>query len=92
MLTTNGHGILPLARRASRIVKGHPEGFPEGFANLYRDTAETIAAVLSSRESDPLTLHFPNSEDGLRGIEFIEATIRSSQKNGQWIVIPEQDV
>jgi predicted dehydrogenase len=42
--TPNGPGTLPLAARSSRIVAGHPEGFHEGFANLYSDAAEAIAS------------------------------------------------
>lgn len=42
--TPNGPGTLPLSARSSRIVAGHPEGFHEGFANIYSDAAEAIAA------------------------------------------------
>jgi predicted dehydrogenase len=82
--TPNGPGTLPLAARASRIVAGHPEGFHEGFANLYSDAAEAIAARRAGVEPDPLALHFPNAEDGLRGVAFVEATIRSSADGGIW--------
>ena len=83
--TPNGPGTLPLAARSSRIVKGHPEGFPEAFANLYSDAAEAIASRLAGVTPDPITLHFPNSLDGLRGVRFVDAVIRSSTSNGAWI-------
>ena len=82
--TPNGPGTLPLATRASRIVKGHPEGFHEGFANLYSDAAEAIAARRAGVAADPLALHFPTAQDGYRGVAFVEAAIASSTAGGAW--------
>jgi predicted dehydrogenase len=82
--TPNGPGTLPLAARASRIVKGHPEGFHEGFANLYSDAAEAIAARRAGVDPDPLALHFPTANDGYRGVAFVEAAIASSTAGGAW--------
>ena len=82
--TPNGPGTLPLAARASRIVAGHPEGFHEGFANIYSDAAEAIAARRAGRDPDPLALFFPNAIDGVRGVAFVEAAITSSANNGAW--------
>ncbi len=82
--TPNGAGTLPLSARASRIVKGHPEGFHEGFANLYADAAEAIAARRADTTADPLALHFPNADDGVSGVRFVEAVIASSADNGSW--------
>ncbi len=82
--TPNGPGTLPLSARASRIVAGHPEGFHEGFANVYSDAAEAIAARRSGVDPDPLALHFPNALDGLRGVEFVHAAIASSASGAAW--------
>ena len=82
--TPNGPGTLPLAARASRIVAGHPEGFHEGFANIYSDAAEAIAARRAGRDPDPLALVFPNAIDGVRGVAFVEAAITSSANDGAW--------
>jgi predicted dehydrogenase len=82
--TPNGPGTLPLAARASRIVAGHPEGFHEGFANVYSDAAEAIAARRSGNDANPLALHFPDALDGLMGVAFVDATIRSSTHGGVW--------
>ena len=82
--TPNGPGTLPLAARASRIVAGHPEGFADGFANIYSDAAEAIAARRSGREADPLALHFPTANDGLFGVRFIDRVLASSKNNGAW--------
>ncbi|MGA2490604.1 MAG: Gfo/Idh/MocA family oxidoreductase [Anaerolineales bacterium] len=83
--TPNGPGSLPLARRACRIVAGHPEGFHEGFANLYSDAAEAIAARRAGTEADPLALYFPNSLDGWLGVRFVHSVIESSQAGGKWV-------
>ena len=82
--TPNGQGTLPLAARSSRIVAGHPEGFPDGFANLYSDAAEVIGARRAGREADPLAQHFPTAADGLLGVRFIERVLASSDNNGAW--------
>ncbi|MEN9490992.1 MAG: hypothetical protein RJA63_1441 [Pseudomonadota bacterium] len=82
--TPNGPEVLPLAARSSRIVRGHPEGFPEAFANLYSDAAEAIAARRTGTQVNPLALHFPNAEDGLAGVRFVAAVIASSAANGAW--------
>jgi len=85
--TPNGPGTLPSAARASRIVKGHPEGFHEGFANLYSDAAEAIAARRAGVDADPLALHFPTAHDGYRGVAFVEAAIASSRAGGVWTAV-----
>lgn len=83
--TPNGPGTLPLSRRSSRIVAGHPEGFHEGFANIYSDAAEAIAARRSGKKADPLALYFPNSYDGLMGVKFVTDVVQSASNNGAWI-------
>lgn len=83
--TPNGPGTLPLSARSSRIVAGHPEGFHEGFANIYADAAEAIAARRSGQSADPLALHFPNSLDGLLGVRFVNSVIASSKANSKWV-------
>jgi predicted dehydrogenase len=82
--TPNGPGTLPLAARASRIAAGHPEGFHEGFANLYADASEAISARRTGRQANPLALYFPNSWDGLLGARFVNSVIESSNANGKW--------
>jgi predicted dehydrogenase len=82
--TPNGPGTLPLSARCTRLVAGHPEGFPDGFANIYSDAAEAIAARRAGKQADPLALHFPNSFDGLMGVRSVDGVIKSSDANGQW--------
>ena len=82
--TPNGPGTLPLSARSTRLVAGHPEGFPDGFANIYSDAAEAIAARRSGKQADPLAMCFPNSWDGLLGVRFVNSVIASSHANGKW--------
>jgi predicted dehydrogenase len=82
--TPNGPGTLPLSKHSSRIVAGHPEGFHEGFANIYSDAAEAIAARRSGNTPNPLALYFPNSFDGLMGLRFVFSAIESSRADGKW--------
>jgi predicted dehydrogenase len=82
--TPNGPGTLPFSARSTRLVAGHPEGFPDGFANIYSDAAEAIAARRAGKAADPLALFFPNSYDGLMGVRFVDSVIKSSEMNGQW--------
>jgi len=82
--TPNGPGTLPLSKHSSRIVAGHPEGFHEGFANIYSDAAEAIAARRSGNTPNPLAMYFPNSLDGLMTLRFVFSAIESSKANGKW--------
>lgn len=85
--TPNGPGTLPLSARASRIVAGHPEGFHESFATVYSDAAEAIASRRAGRPTDPLALHFPTAVDGVRGVAFVDATIKSNANGGAWTAV-----
>ena len=78
-------GLCEAAHRASRIPTGHPEGFQEGFANLYNDAAEAIVAKITGTDANPLALDFPTVEDGARGMRFLEAALQSSSGGGGWV-------
>jgi predicted dehydrogenase len=85
LIRRNNAGTAEVSRAASRIPAGHPEGYLEGFAQLYVDIAEQIAARLEGREPNPFSLQVPTVEHGVRGVRFIEAAVRSSQKNSEWV-------
>jgi predicted dehydrogenase len=74
----------PAAGRATRLPSGHPEAFLEAFANHYCNFADTIRARLDRRKADPLVLDFPGVQDGVRGMRFIEAAVKSSAKGATW--------
>jgi predicted dehydrogenase len=71
------------AGRVTRVPSGHPEGYLEGFANIYSEVARAIRAARSGKKPDPAVL-FPTVEDGLAGMEFVEACVASSKKGGVW--------
>ncbi|NNM35403.1 MAG: Gfo/Idh/MocA family oxidoreductase [Gemmatimonadetes bacterium] len=68
----------------TRLPPGHPEGFIEAFANVYRNAGRTIGAVLSGQAPDASDLDFPSVHEGLRGMRFIEAALRSSREQA-WV-------
>ena len=83
LLTRNGSGTGEAANRLSRIPPGHPEGYLEGFANIYREAAAAIIAARAHQEPEPAVL-FPTIEDGLKGVQFVAACVASSARNAAW--------
>ncbi len=79
-----GSGASAAAGHASRIPSGHPEGYLEAFAQLYRDFAEQICARLEHRAPDPACLLVPGIEAGLRGMRFSAAALASSAADAVW--------
>ncbi len=84
LLTRNGSGALEAANRVSRIPGGHPEGYLEGFANIYSEAAQAIRAFKANRPL-PQDNHFPTVQDGLAGMHFISACVDSHSRNGAWV-------
>jgi len=82
-----GAGALPAAAHASRIPSGHPEGYLEAFAQLYRDLAEQISARAERRPPDPACLLVPEVDVGVRGMRFINAAVASSAADAAWVPI-----
>lgn len=82
-LTRGGPATGDAAARMTRIPSGHPEGYLEGFANIY---AEAARAIIARREGQPLdaAVHFPGLKEGLEGVAFVDACVRSSNKNAAW--------
>jgi predicted dehydrogenase len=63
---------------------GHPEGYLEAFANLYRNFAFTLRSTLKGEEPNPIYTDFPTAEDGVRGMAFIETVVKSNQEEQKW--------
>ena len=84
LITRNGSGAGAAAARMSRIPPGHPEGYLEAFANIYSEAAAAIEAHRSGATL-PDEVHFPTVMDGLRGVEFVDACVRSSARNAAWV-------
>jgi predicted dehydrogenase len=84
-LSRGRDAMYPAAQRWSRIPSGHPEGYFECFANIY---STFLTALRKKKSGEPLTeedLDFPNADDGLRGVKFIEKCVESSQKGAVWV-------
>ena len=84
LITRGGAGSGEAAARMSRIPPGHPEGYLEGFANIYTEAAR---AILARRTGDPVddAVTYPTVSDGLKGVSFVDACVRSSQRNAAWV-------
>lgn len=82
-LSRGGAGTGPAAARVTRVPPGHPEGYLEGFANIYSEAAAAIRAA-AERKPVPAEVVFPTVEDGLRGVSFVDAVVRSSRDGGVW--------
>ena len=81
ILTRGGPAVGETAARATRIPAGHPEGFLEGFANLYRDIADMIEA---GRTGKSLTTLVPDVTDGVKGVRFVEKAVSSNAAGSIW--------
>lgn len=86
LLTRGGADTGPAAARVTRIPAGHPEGYLEGFATLYSEAAEAIRAHQRG-VAPPADVTYPTLEDGLDGMRFIDACVRSSGQNGAWVTL-----
>lgn len=84
LITRNGAGSDDASSRMSRIPPGHPEGYLEGFANIY---SEAAAAIIASRHGKkPLeSVIYPTVYDGLKGVQFVSACVTSSKRNASWV-------
>jgi predicted dehydrogenase len=83
LITRGGAGAGPAAARVTRVPGGHPEGYLEAFATLYSEAAEAIIAHREGRAADP-QVTYPGIAEGMAGMRFIDACLRSSRKNGAW--------
>ena len=84
LLTRNGAGAGEAAARVSRIPPGHPEGYLEGFANIYTEAAEAIIAARTGAPA-PADVVYPTVQDGLKGVQFVSACVKSSARNAAWV-------
>ncbi|MBL0025686.1 MAG: Gfo/Idh/MocA family oxidoreductase [Saprospiraceae bacterium] len=84
---TSGPGLYEESVAHTRIPAGHPEGYLEAFANIYRNVAMSIQAKLYGNEVDPVYKDFPDIDDGVRGMEFIYKVIESGNSDQKWISI-----
>ncbi len=76
--------LSSFARNSCRTPGGHPEGYLEAFANIYRNFAQTLSAKIDGTTPSKEALDFPSVEDGIRGMAFIDNVVASSQSDKKW--------
>lgn len=85
LITRAGAGAGPAAGRVTRVPSGHPEGYLEGFANIYAEAARAIRAARRKGGKPAKDVVYPTVQDGVEGVAFVEACVKSSAKNGAWV-------
>lgn len=80
--------IHPNVATYNRLPAGHPEGWFEAMANVYRDFTNAVRAKADGTFTDEM-VKYPSSLDGLRGMAFIEACLESSEKGNVWVKVPQ---
>lgn len=85
ILRTGSGYLSSFAKHNTRTPAGHPEGYLEAFANLYRNFALTLKALLNNEEPTAESLDFPGIDEGVRGMAFIENVIASGKSDKKWI-------
>lgn len=79
-----GDRLSSFATSNCRTPGGHPEGYLEAFANIYRNFAQTLSARIDGTTPTPEMLDFPNTQDGLRGMAFIDNVVASAASTEKW--------
>jgi predicted dehydrogenase len=85
VLSRGRDGLYPHAQAYSRIPSGHPEGYFEAFANIYKTFASALAKKKAGAPLGEKELDFPDAEDGISGVRFIGKCVESSQKGAVWV-------
>lgn len=75
------------AQAASRVPAGHPEGYQEAFANLYKHFADALAKVLDGKKVKETDMDYPTVHDGVQGMAFLDAVVRSSKAKQKWVKV-----
>lgn len=85
-------GVGKLSESANahiRVPAGHPEGYFEAFANIYRNFARTVRKKMNGQEPNAIDLDFPTIDEGIRGMLFVEKVLESSKSDKKWIKMEE---
>jgi len=84
ILRTGAGYLSSYATNNTRVPAGHPEGYLEAFANLYRNFALSIKADIAGKQAEKEWLDYPGIEDGIRGMAFVENVITSGKSGVKW--------
>ena len=82
---TGGGYLSSFAQHNTRTPSGHPEGYLEAFANIYKNFAEHILALQNQAEPKKESLDYPSINEGIRGMAFVETVIASGKSSQKWL-------
>ncbi len=85
-VTRGSPAAADAAVRATRIPAGHPEGYLEAFATIYKEVAAAIRAARNG-EAPAADVLFPTGDDGKAGVAFVDAAVRSSEAGAVWVEV-----
>jgi predicted dehydrogenase len=85
-ITRGSESASKEANDSSRIPPGHPEGYLEGFANIYSDVSKELYSKINNQKYDNSKDCYPTIHDGIEGMRFIEKVLESSKNNSKWTV------
>ena len=76
--------VSDIAKHNARTPGGHPEGYLEAFANIYRNFTFALSARINGSDFDKTLVEFPSVEEGIRGMAFIENVVKSNDSTEKW--------
>lgn len=79
--------VSDAAKKAARVPSGHPEGYLEAFANIYMAFARALNDYKPGKKISAAKYDFPDVEDGVRGMAFVEAMVKSSSSKQKWVKV-----
>ena len=83
---SRGYGyVYGRASDLARVPAGHPEGYYEAFANIYKTFVQALRKKLNGEKLTEEDLDFPNVTDGLEGVKFVHAVVKSDGKDSTWV-------
>ena len=85
-ITRGSESASKEANDSSRIPPGHPEGYLEGFANIYSDVSKELYSKINNQKYDNSKDCYPTIHDGIEGMRFIEKVLESNKNNSKWTV------
>ena len=84
-VTRGSNSASEEANNVTRVPPGHPEGYLEGFANIYSDVCKSLFAQINNQNYDQSNDCYPTIYDGVEGMRFIETVLESSKNNSKWV-------
>lgn len=87
ILRTGIGELYPAAQSSTRLPGGHPEGYLEAFASIYKNFAYCVRAFQEGKDPEPVYQDFPTVDDGVRGMNFIYKVIESGKSDEKWISV-----